>query len=115
MNNTSSHQPVYETPPSSYLAEQILQILLDPNLILEKYAMEYQLMSLRLQHTSLIWLHLNILSLHTTVPNHYYYDHPIGNAPGASHSQFLNLVSYAAPMNPSPSSHSLLPSMPFAP
>ena len=32
MNKTPSHQPVYETPPSSYLAEQILQILLDPNI-----------------------------------------------------------------------------------
>ena len=54
-------------------------------------------------------------SLHTTVPNHYYYDHPIANALGASHSQFLNPVPYAAPINPLPSSHSLLPSMSFAP
>ena len=25
-------QPIYETPPSSYLAEQVLRILLDPNI-----------------------------------------------------------------------------------
>ena len=45
-------------------------------------------------------------SLHTN-----YYSHPIA----ASHSQFLNPVGYATPMNPLPSSHSLLPATPFVP
>lgn len=42
--------PMYETPPQKYYAEEIIKILLDPNIDARKYVTSNQLMLMQVQH-----------------------------------------------------------------